>query len=403
LTGAQEWRAHWRVVAGSAIAYGCGFALFGLVSSLFIVPITEETGWTRGQIATASSLGLIGALSAPFIGRLADRYGMRPVAIACFVGLALVYVGLASMQAQLWLLFVGLGAFAIIGPGTGGITLTRAVNSWFDRSRGLALATTLAGVTVSALITPPPIQWLIANVSWRAGYWLLAGLCVFVAVPAVALLVHERHDRPKPAEDAPTAYPGQRWGGVWISRDFWALGGALFLMNAPAAGIVTQLSPLLTDAGLTPARAAAALSVLAVAIFVGRMSSGLLLDHLEPKLVAAIYTAAPALGCALLAFGETTWALALVAVVLIGLQQGSETDLLAFFTARQFGMRRYSSIYGALVMVGLIGTGLGVAGFGILYDRLGGYQAALIGAIGVFPVAAGLFLLLGPKGRFEED
>ncbi len=399
----EEWAAHWRVVAGSGIAFGTGYALFGYVSSLFIEPLSQEMGWTRGDISTASAIGLVGGLAAPLIGRATDRFGTRPTAVVCFILLALVYLGFAAATASLALLFVLMACFAMVGAGTGGLTLTRPISSLFSASRGLALAVTLAGVTVTATLLPPVLREVIDTVSWRAGYLMLAGLCLLVAIPAILFLVHERAEPPKPGPALPTAYPGRKLDGLWKSRDFLVLAGALLVMNAPASALVTQMVPLLTDMGLTRRVAAGLLSVLAVSVLVGRIGSGLLLDRLPPRWVAAVFTSLPAIGCLMLvAVPELTPAVAVVAVVLVGLQQGSETDLLAFFTVRQFGMRRYSSIYGAGVMMGLLGTAVGVWFMGWVHGATGSYDIGLWLGVGLFPLAGALFLLLARRPVIEE-
>lgn len=401
--GRSEWAAHWQVVLGCALAFGTGYALFGYVASLFIDALRAEFGWSRGQISTASAIGLTGAIAAPFIGRAADRFGARRVALACFGGLATVYLLFATVQGGLWVLFVLMGLFAVIGVGTGGLTLTRPVSSLFVRARGLALAITLAGVTLVAVVMPPVLERIIEGPGWRWGYALLAALCLLVAMPAILLLVHERAEPPRPPGLA-TAYPGQDWRTLWRSRDFWVLCGALAVMNMPGAGLVSQLAPLLTDSGLSKAQAAQLLSVLAVAVLAGRLLSGFLLDRLPPRPVAAAFTAAPALGCLiLLAMPQPGFAVAAVAVALLGMQQGSETDLLAYFTARQFGLRRYSSIFGAAVTMALLGTAVGVAFMGNSHDITGSYTLALAASVALFPLAGLLFLLLDGRPAADAD
>lgn len=403
MSARKEWSAHWRVVVGSGIAFGTGYALFGYVSSLFIEPLSQEMGWSREDIATAAAIGLVGGLVAPLVGRAADRFGTRTTAVACFILLALVYLAFAAATSNLVLLFVLMACFAMAGAGTGGLTLTRPIASLFNVSRGLALAVALAGVTVTATLLPPILNHVIDTVSWRAGYLILAGLCLFVAIPAILLLVHERAEPPKPGPALPTAYPGRTLDGLWRSRDFLVLGSALLVMNAPASALVSQMVPLLTDMGLSRATAAWLLSVLAVSVLVGRIGSGLLLDRLPPRLVAMLFTAIPGLGCLLLVMSpELTPAIAFVAVVLVGLQQGSETDLLAFFTVRQFGMRRYSSIYGAGVMMGLVGTAIGVWFMGWIHAATGNYDIALWLGVGLFPLAGALFLLLSRRPLIED-
>lgn len=393
MTASQEWRAHWRVVAGASLAFATGYAAFGLVSSLFITELSKEFGWSRGQISSISAIGLLGAISAPFIGRLADRFGLRPVALVCMAMLAVVYVGLSRMQGELWMLVALIGVFALFGVGTGGLTMTRAINSWFSASRGLALSVTLAGVPLAGMFLPPLLNAVMQTWSWREAYLLLGAMTVFIGIPAIAFLVHERHDRPRPVEAKATAYPGQKIDQVRRNPQFWWLALAIVGMNIPGPGIVAQLAPMLTDKGLSQTEAALLLSVMAGAILFGRLLSGWLLDRLSPALVAMAFTAIPALGCLLLLSGLVqAFPAAALAVMLIGVQQGAEVDVIGYFTARHFGMRRYSSIYGALLTISLLSTAVGVVSFGLGHDRFGNYDLVLAVSVVMFLGSAACFL-----------
>jgi hypothetical protein len=68
------------------------------VLSVFVVPMTEAFGWSRGLFAGAVSLGGICAVFiSPYVGRLVDKYGAgvmigatSAVAGVCAMGLAVI-------------------------------------------------------------------------------------------------------------------------------------------------------------------------------------------------------------------------------------------------------------------------------------------------------------------------
>ena len=73
----------WYVLAAVAgLNFANGATAIGVLT-VFIIPLTEEFGWSRTQISLATSLGaVLGALMAPFAGRFTDStQPFRPHAI----------------------------------------------------------------------------------------------------------------------------------------------------------------------------------------------------------------------------------------------------------------------------------------------------------------------------------
>ncbi|MEU3200159.1 MFS transporter [Streptomyces sp. NPDC006996] len=67
-----------------------GAAAFRSVPGLFIAPLYEEFGWSRGTIGAAVSVNLaLYGLTAPFAAALMDRYGIRRVVAAALTVIAL--------------------------------------------------------------------------------------------------------------------------------------------------------------------------------------------------------------------------------------------------------------------------------------------------------------------------
>jgi len=400
-----EWRRGWSVVLGAAIAGGTGGALFFYISSLFITGLSAEFGWTRGEIATVYAIAGLGALAAPGIGWVVDRIGFKPVALASTLGLIALYVTYALYRGSLEL-FVAISVFyGLFAIGTGSLVYTRPINAWFDASRGFALGVSTIGVSVFAIVTPPLLSAAMETYGWRAGYLVLAGLAAFVSVPALLLLV-----RAKPpaqplshATDRPAEETGLAPAAAMRTPQFWLLALALASINAAGTGALSQLAPLLQDKGLSLGAASYALSFYAAGLIVGRLGCGALLDRLPAGRVAGAFTLAPAFGCALMfAVPVAPW-MAFPAALLIGVQQGAETDVMAWFVSRLFGMRFYSATFGAIMFVGFVGTILGILLFGRIHDWTGTYDAAIVGAAIAFAVGATAFLLVGRPPPFAAQ
>ena len=81
------------------------------VLSVFVIPMTEEFGWSRGLFSGAVSLGAVcGLLMSPFAGRLIDRYGSGVILAGCSAIVGVCALGMAAVT-QAW------SFYAIYVPG----------------------------------------------------------------------------------------------------------------------------------------------------------------------------------------------------------------------------------------------------------------------------------------------
>ncbi len=368
----SEWAQGWRIVLGCALASGSGIVLLFFTFNLFVLPLAAELGVTRGEIGTIQALIVTGALGAPVIGRAADIWGFKPVYLACTGLLVCGEVISALFASTLTHMAITVALLGFIGVGSTAVVTTRPVNAHFTRYRGRALGLVAVGVSITAFIAPLLLQPVIESYGWRGGFLALAAFAVLLGMPAAALIV------PASASRAHIASKGAAkpdWTFL-TDRDFVLMALAIVAMGMATAGFVGQLSPIIQDEGFGPEIGALAVSVFAAGQFFGRLGGGWLLDTFRPQTVAVVLTIVPGCGFLLLAMTEQMQGAAILAAGMIGLQQGAELDLFAYFVARRFAIARYGTIYGALNGVSWIGNGIGIAGVGLLHDRLGSYTLA---------------------------
>ena len=98
----------WVVTAATG---GIGFANAASAISIltiFVVPLSEEFGWGRAEIAGATTVGaILGASLAPFVGRLVDRFGSRVILVisGTVIGLACLYLSVMHTLVGFYLAF----------------------------------------------------------------------------------------------------------------------------------------------------------------------------------------------------------------------------------------------------------------------------------------------------------
>jgi predicted MFS family arabinose efflux permease len=383
-------RSPWWVVFGSMIGLTVGngpivFFTFGV----FLGPVTREFGWDR---ATFSSSLLVGhglaALAYPFLGRAIDRFGIRRVTLTFIVlfSLSTAALSLAPPSAAVFIAMAGL--CGLLSAGQAPLPYAKAVSSWFDERRGLALGVAMTGIGIGATLVPQFARAVIDAYGWRAGYVALGALTLAVAFPVVALFIREPDRRA--FRDSDGVVPGLTVIESLQTSSFWLLAVAVFLVVTTINGIVGHLVPLLTDRGFELRQATATLSAVGLSTIAGRLIAGYLLDRFFAPYVTAGLFLLPLVGVSVLVAGAGGWA-PLAAAISLGFALGAEVDAIGFLVSRYFGLRSYGEIYGCIFAIFTVGTGLGPVLMGLSFDATQSYDVTLT-VFGVALVCASVLI-----------
>ncbi len=186
---------------------------------------------------------------------------------------------------------------------------------------------------------------------------------------------------------------GNFFTGPFVGR-FWLIAVGASIYSLAIGAVMLHLQPILKEIGWTGTGAAGAASMLGIGIILGRFLAGSLLDRFHGPRVALALFCLPAIGYLIL---YSQWAaLAPLAVLIVGLSVGVEGDTISYFTARYFGLRSYSELFGwmfgFMCLAGAAGPLLVIA------LKVGeGYQTALLVFSAQSVLAA---LLLGLLGKY---
>lgn len=386
----SEWRVGWRIVASMGIANATGISLMFYTFSMFLIPIASELHLSRGQIGLVQAFVVTAALGAPLIGRMADRMGFVPVFIGATLALTAIEVGQALLVKSLTGLAIGVALAGLVGGGASAVLLTRPVNAHFRRYRGRALGLVAASASLSTVTVPPLLYQVIELYGWRSGFLALAGIACLIGLPLV-LALFPRHAAIARGGALASGIGGPR-PSFLQTRDFWLLVGANVLAALTISGTISQLSPMVQDERLSPQTAAFGLSLFAAGQFAGKLFGGWALDRFEPRKVAILMTLLPATGFLIfLVDTGLAWPI-MFACVMIGVLQGAEVDIFAYFIARRFDVAQYGTIFGLLHGMGWIGTATGIVLFGFTFDWFGSYAPVQAAAVVLLALSTLLFL-----------
>ncbi|MBI4310559.1 MAG: MFS transporter [Chloroflexi bacterium] len=184
----------WVVVA---VAYMANVIAYSApVFALFIVPIEQETGWNRTQLALTSTVStLLGVVITPLFGRLVDRFGARLLLAFGGVAAGVGFVAVSQVHNLLaFYMLYGLTNSALIA-GLGTVVTGTAVSQWFVRMRGRALGFIAMGSSTGGIVMIPIVAWVMAWRDWRAAMIAWGVMAVLLmTIPAVIFMRRRPED-----------------------------------------------------------------------------------------------------------------------------------------------------------------------------------------------------------------
>ncbi|MBW8753584.1 MAG: MFS transporter [Sphingomonadales bacterium] len=375
----------------------------GYSLGVMIPAIERQFGWPRAEISLGLMIiSMIALVAAPLVGLAIDRFGPRRIALG---GIVVFCFGLAMLSTTrdltswllLWVL-LGAGNMLILPT-----VWTKAINVYFDRNRGIALALALCGTGVAAAFVPSLTNALIEHFGWRQAYVGLGLIGAAITLPTAWLLFRLPESAARPG----TAAPPRQIQGVsarqgFVQPRFLKLAGATLLFSITICALTTNLVPVLLSRGMTPATAAGIAGLLGIGSITGRLVGGLLLDRFDAAKVAAASVVMPVVTVALLLTFPSTGVAALACLIL-GLAVGTEVDCCAYLAARHFGLRAFGTLFGTMNGLMLFGNGIAPVLANHVYDVTRSYDIVLWAQIPACLGTMVLFLVLGPYPQLDAD
>ena len=378
----------WLVLLGASLCiFGGNAAVPYYTFGVFLPEILADTGWSGPAVAAAVGPGLLAAaVMAPLAGMASDRFGVRSIilfgapAIAFgFAVLGLFTSGVNSFVAATIL------AHVLYFAGSP-VPHARMLAGWFDKRRGLALSTMFASGSIGIAIWPQYAALLIEHLGWRHAYVTMGLSAACLILFAGIFLLKDPRRAPASMEATPSnAVPGLLLGEALRTSRFWKLCAIFLVLTAVLGGTAVVFPVILRMQGADPATAASIMSVIGIAMFVGRLALGLLLDRWFAPLITIGITLIGMMAFAIMAVSTSSPALILSAAFL-GFGLGSEYAVTAYLTSRAFGVRAFGSIYGLITAATSVGAALGPALLGaalVSSVSLGTIAAVALGVLGV--------------------
>lgn len=369
--------------------------------SAFIDPIAADLGLDRAHVLVLYSAGtFLGILTAPFIGKLVDRFGPRRLIMPTVVAVAAA-CGVMSLAHDAWSL--GVGFLVLRAAAIAGLSLVtmQMVNLWFDRFRGRVTALAMMGLALGGLVIPPLVEPIIQGDGWQGDGWRTAYLVQATGVLAIMLPVGLLFYRNRPEEMGAARDFGRASAGgssmpaigltlaeSMRTNAFWYFGTLTVLSNGVGTALMLDHVRAMAGAGLARDSAIGLLGAMTTAQAIATLGSGALIDRFGARPVGL-------LGLCFLVFSVTClWISPALAggsayAVTLGLMIGTLQIVYSAGLAESFGLKHLGTIRGTLFVIGVSGAAAGPLAF--LWSPAAAYSiflgitvvAATLGLVGV--------------------
>ena len=381
------------------------------VLSVFVIPMTDEFGWSRGLFSGAVSLGAVcGLVMSPFAGRLIDRYGSGLILAGCSAVVGVCALGLAAVT-QAW------SFYAIYVPGRAVFSsplelgTTTAISNWFIRRRPMALAWFGAVQGVGLGLLPLAAAMLIDGFGWQSAWVALGVFTVATGVLPPLLLMARRPEDMGLAPDERSETSGkdattltlprrERESAGWRDVDYTvreALRTPAFYVLAffsmvgfmAQAGVSLHQTAHYVDAGVSHGQAA----LVATAFALGQIPGGMVWSLAGRRLPVRGMLAVSAVWLAGGVFGIGLTHLLVWGIVfgfLFGAGVGGLHTLLRLAWADYYGRVHLGAIRGLTLPAQIGGQAIGPVVSGFMFDASGGYLLPFV----IFGSAVSLSALL---------
>ena len=349
---------------------------------LWLLPITQEMGWTRQSFALAIAIqnlswGVIGI----FAGMAADRFGAFRVLLG---GAALYALGLAGMALSPTPMLFALTAGVLIGAAQAGTTyaviygvLGRQIA---PEKRSWAMGVAAAAGSFGQFLMVPVEGWLIAGLGWQQALLVLS-MAVLLIVPLAFGLREPGFKGSAPVKREQTI--AQALGEAFRYPSFNLLMAGYFVCGFQVVFIGVHMPSYLKDHGLSPQVASYALALIGLFNVFGTYIAGTLGQRMPKRHILAFIYFARAVAISIFLLVPLSPLSVHVFSAVMGALWLSTVPPTNATIAQIFGVQHLSMLGGFVFFSHQIGSFLGVWLGGYLYDATGSYDIVWYIAIGL--------------------
>ncbi|SDG94149.1 MFS transporter [Pelagibacterium luteolum] len=357
------------IIAGCIIA----MVTFGArsTSGLFMLPMTEDLGWSRNGFAMALAVqNLVWGITQPFAGGFADKFGTaRTLAVGALIYAAGLLLWSITPNEGVFLLTGGVLMGIGIGTASFGVVMAAFGRAVPANKRSFVFGIATAASSMGQFVFAPLGQAFISNFGWQMALVYL-GLIILMVVPLSFMLRGQTNSAPGDA-DMPFMQALSKALGHGSYR---LLVIGFFVCGFHLAFITVHFPAFLVQCGLTPEASSWALGLIGLFNVAGSLLAGWLGDRLPKQILLSAIYLLRAIGTAAFLLLPITEVSAYIYAATLGMLWLATVPLTAGLVSLFFGPRYMGMLYGVAFLSHQIGSFFGVWLGGVSFDLTGSYD-----------------------------
>jgi len=400
-TGVDESSLHyrgWRVVLACFLMafFMFGFGLYG--QGVYLAELQRAHGWPGALVSSASTFSfLLSAVFVIFTDDLLARIGLRALILCGLVALGASTALLGLMQSP-WQLYLAYALMSVGWTGMGSVVIATVLNAWFERRRGLALSLAFNGATCGGIILVPVLLALSSSIGFRSAMLAATVVMVVLVLPVVVVFTSWPVGASLHAAGSASGRPASGGGKVarhsrralLANASFWTMVLPIAIALLAQMGFiihqVTFLEPLIGRAS-----AGLAVTIMAAMAVVGRLTLGLFVDRLDPRLACAASMISQAAALFVLLQSHSP-AVLLMCCAVYGFSIGNMITFPPLIIQREIGSTAFAAAMGLGTSISGIVSAFGPGIVGFVHSASGSYTKAFAMCVVLDVVAAGIVL-----------
>jgi predicted MFS family arabinose efflux permease len=233
-------------------------------------------------------------------------------------------------------------------------------------------------------------QAVITQFGWRQAFLVMGTLSFLMCGLAALMLVRERVPQSSSSvtkeqfntnSDAAVALPvasaPQSMAAFMRDSIWWKLALFNMLFALGVGAIFMHFAALLQDRGASPSQAALAMSLVGLGSLLGNVLAGWLVDRMPAARLAVIVMVLPMLGTLIIYAGGGLW-VSIAAAGLLGLCSGGDNSVSILLARRYFSAETFGRASATQMVAMAAGGGISPWLAGLVHDRTGNYDFALL-------------------------